>query len=111
MGCVRFDMGGGVVMTARTWTASDPAPRDWPAVVGPDGATWGRDQDAAQSEGITGLYVRQEFRHWPEGGVTLGPAGCDFGDIFDHYEEGSEVREATADEASTWLETWPAVKS
>ena len=95
-------------MTARTWTVSDPIPSDWPVVVGPDGATWGRDLDAAASEGINGLYVRQEWKHWAGGGVTLGPAGCDFADIFHEYDEGAVLREATDEESSAWLETWPA---
>lgn len=62
--------------------------------------------DAAESEGITGLFVRQQIKHHPGGGVAFGPVAHEFVDIFDHYEEGAELREATAGEACTWVETW-----
>lgn len=95
-------------MSARTWTTSDPTPKDWPVVVGPDDVTWGRDEDAAQNEDISGLYVRQEIKHLPEGGATYGPNATRFVEIFDEYEDGAVLREATADEESTWIETWTA---
>lgn len=96
-------------MSARTWTSADPAPSDWPVVVGPDGVTWGHDSDAAENEDITGLYVRQEIKHQPGGRfATFGPEGQEFVDIFDHYEDGAELREATDGEACMWVETWGA---
>lgn len=94
-------------MTARTWSAADPDPKDWPEVVGPDGVTWGHDGEAV-NEGIDGLYVRQEFKHHPEGGVTYGPIAFEFCEIFTEYEDGAVLREATAEESCTWTETWLA---
>lgn len=77
-------------------------------MVGPDGVTYGHDLDAAQNEDLTGLYVRQEIKHLSAGGVTFGPVGLEFSEIFDDYEPGAEVREATDDEACAWVETWGA---
>jgi hypothetical protein len=92
-------------VSARTWTATDPAPKDWPVVVGPDGVTYGRDEDAAQNEDISGLYVRQQLKHYPGGGVVYG-SGLEFSEIFDDYDDGATLREATSDEEATWVETW-----
>ncbi|HEY0644195.1 MAG TPA: hypothetical protein VGD39_12290 [Nocardioides sp.] len=75
-------------------------------VIGPDGVTYGHDVDAEENEDCPGLYVRQEIKHHPGGGVTYGPICLDFAEIFDDYPLGAEVREATADEATTWHETW-----
>jgi hypothetical protein len=95
-------------MTARTWTASDPAPKDWPVVVGPDGMTYGQDHDAADSEDISGLYTAQQITHLQSGGATFGPVGMEFAEIFDLYEDGAALREATDEEARTWVERWPS---
>lgn len=95
-------------MSARSWTASDTAPKDWPYVVGPDGMTYGHDRDAADSEGITGLYTAQQITHLPTGGATFGPTGMDFAEIFDLYEDGAVLREATDEEVATWVERWPS---
>jgi hypothetical protein len=41
----------------------------------------------------------------------MGACAMDWRDIFDEYEEGAVLREATADEADTWTETWKAGRS
>ena len=97
-------------MSTKTWTAEDAAPKDWPVVVGPDGVTYGHDAEA-EAEGYDGLWVRQEIKHLPEGGATYGPMGLEFREIFDDYEVGAVVREATDEEARTWTETWLAGRS
>lgn len=93
-------------MTARTWAEADPAPKDWPVVVGPDGVTWGHDEDA-ERDGLRGFYHQQKITHFPNSSmVTLGTGGLEFAEIFYEYPEGAVLREATDEEERTWVETW-----
>jgi hypothetical protein len=94
-------------MAARAWTASDPRPTDWPTVVGPDGVTWNVEVE----DGFR-TYFAQTITHQPSSKlVVMGACAMDWRDIFDEYEEGAVLREATADEADTWTETWKAGRS
>lgn len=92
-------------MSTRTWTAGDQSPDGWPVVVGPDGVTWGHDHDAA-NEGLPGFYHQHKITHLAGGGATMGTVGVEFCEIFDFYPEGAALREATAAEEMTWIETW-----
>lgn len=89
---------------ARTWTAEDPEPEPWPTVVDEDGVTW-RPVD---EDGLGYLtYHQQQIVHHGTF-ATCGQLTSNWRNLWDHLTEGSTVREATAEEAQTWIETWPS---
>lgn len=90
----------------RAWTEQDAAPTDWPTVVDEDGVTW-RPTDEDGMGVLT--YRQQRIAHLATGGATSGLMVPEFRDIFDSIPEGSVLREASPEEALTWVETWESV--
>jgi len=88
---------------SREWTIIDPEPTPWPHVVDEDGVTWG----PVDEDGLGYLtYHQQRITNCADGGVTMEIFSHDWWDLFDHLPEGATLREATAAEADTWIETW-----
>jgi hypothetical protein len=94
-------------MTTRTWTADSPEPTPWPVVVDEDGTTW-RPVD---EDGFGYLTYRQlkivHYGTYATGGILAG----DWEDLWTCLPEGATLREATDEEASTWVETWASEAS
>lgn len=96
-------------MSARTWREDDPEPADHPAVVDADDVAWvWRDDD--ESVPNTGIgYHQQLITHYGNGPlVGMGSICNEWREIFSILPRGSVLREATADEAETWVERWTA---
>lgn len=89
-------------MTGRKWTATDPEPSPWPTVVDEDGVTW-RPDDV---DGLGYLSYRQQKIVHHGTWATSGLLASDWQDIWDYLPVGAIVREATAEETLTWVETW-----
>jgi hypothetical protein len=89
----------------RTWTESDPEPKPWPIVVDEDGVTW-RPVDEDGFGYLT--YHQQKVVHHGSY-ATGGTLADDWQDLWTCLPEGATLREATAEEASTWVETWAAM--
>lgn len=93
---------------ARTWTEGDPVPGpEVTAVVDDEGITWARCSCFADDpDDPPSMYWHQHLiTH--RGGIVLGGSlGNDWHDLWGSVTAGSTVREATAEEARTWVERW-----
>jgi hypothetical protein len=51
-------------------------------------------------------YHQQKIVHLAAGGATAGMLAGDWHDLWDFLPVGAMLREATAEEAGTWIMTW-----
>ncbi len=95
-------------VTTKTWTEDDPEPDlSVRAVVDEDGVTWARCRcNVDFPEDPPSRNWHQHLITHRQGSVLGGSIENTWRDVWGSVAAGSVLREATADEADTWIEEW-----